>query len=108
MNSKLVSIVLPVYNGERYLEDAIESVLGQTYTNLELIIVDDKSTDDSLNIANKYRILDKRVRIIANEENIKLPKSLNKGFEVAQGDYLTWTSDDNIYYQEATGLLVIK
>lgn len=101
MNSKLVSIILPVHNGERYLEDAIKSVLSQTYTNLELIIVDDKSTDYSLNIAKKYQHIDKRVKVIINEENIKLPKSLNRGFEVAQGDYLTWTSDDNVYYQEA-------
>lgn len=101
MNLKLVSIILPVHNGARYLEDAIKSVLSQTYTNLELIIVDDKSTDNSLNIAKKYQLIDKRVKIIINEENIKLPKSLNRGFEVAQGDFLTWTSDDNVYYQDA-------
>lgn len=87
--SKLVSVILPVYNGEKYLEQSIRSVLDQTYENLELIIVDDASTDNSLYIAQNLAREDSRIRIITNSENLKLPKSLNKGFEDANGEYYT-------------------
>lgn len=85
---KLVSVLLPVYNGERYLEQSIRSVLEQTYENLELIIVNDASTDNSLYIAQNLAKDDSRIRIITNPENLKLPKSLNKGFENANGLYI--------------------
>lgn len=93
----LVSIVLPVYNGERYIAESIESCLNQTYSNIELIIVNDCSTDGSLEIAKSYVEKDSRVRIVNNEVNKKLPASLNIGHRVAKGDYVTWTSDDNKY-----------
>jgi glycosyltransferase involved in cell wall biosynthesis len=97
----LVSIVLPVYNGLRYLAKSIESCLKQTYHNLELIIVNDCSTDDSLAVAEAYATQDRRVSIINNETNQQLPRSLNIGFATAKGEYLTWTSDDNIYKPNA-------
>jgi len=90
-----VSIVLPVYNGERYLRDAIKSVLCQTFQDFELVIVNDASTDKSLDIANFFAKKDNRIIVISNIENKKLPASLNIGFSVARGEYLTWTSDDN-------------
>ncbi len=96
MESELISIVLPVYNGEKYLSKAIESCLKQTYSNIELIIVNDCSTDHSLIIANKYKEKDNRIVIINNTENKKLPTSLNIGHKEAKGDFITWTSDDNI------------
>jgi glycosyltransferase involved in cell wall biosynthesis len=94
----LVSIVLPVWNGQRFLASAIESVLRQTFGDLELIVVNDCSTDRSLEIAKQYAANDARVRILDNAENLKLPASLNRGFEVARGDYFTWTSDDNLLH----------
>ncbi|WP_164076257.1 glycosyltransferase family 2 protein [Flavimarina sp. Hel_I_48] len=94
--NNLISIILPVYNGEQYLKEAIESCLNQTYTNFELIIVDDCSTDATLEVAKKYSGKDHRVSIISNEVNKKLPASLNIGHHEAKGEYLTWTSDDNI------------
>ena len=94
----VVSIVLPVWNGEKYLEQALQSVLNQTYKNFELIIVNDCSSDSSLEIANKYAQSDKRIRILSNSLNLKLPKSLNVGFEAAVGKYYTWTSDDNLLH----------
>ena len=101
MNSKLVSIVLPVYNGEEYLAQSIESVLNQTYKNIELIIVNDNSSDNSLPIAEEFAKKDNRVKIISNKANLKLPNSLNVGFEAANGEYLSWTSDDNFYSLDA-------
>lgn len=96
IKKSLISIILPVYNGSRYLRESIESCLNQTYKDLELIIVDDCSTDSSLKIANEYSTLDNRVHVISNKINKNLPASLNIGHRIAKGKYLTWTSDDNI------------
>ena len=90
----LVSIVLPVFNGERHLGEAIESIVRQTYTQWELIVVDDGSTDSTPDVAQGYAEKDKRI-IYLRQENMKLPAALNTGYEAARGEYLTWTSDDN-------------
>ena len=89
-----VSIILPTYNGKKYIRDSIESIINQTYTNWELIIVNDCSTDDTQKIIEEYQQKDKRIIVINNEKNLKLPASLNRGFEEASGEYYTWTSDD--------------
>lgn len=93
----LVSIILPVYNGADYLSQSIESCLKQTYSNLELIIVNDASTDNSLNIAEEFAFKDRRVKIISNSINQNLPASLNIGHKNARGKFITWTSHDNYY-----------
>ena len=92
-----ISIVLPTYNGEKYIRESIDSVLAQTFTDWELIIVDDCSTDSTPEIIKEYAERDERIRIIHNEKNLKLPTSLNVGFREAKGKYYTWTSDDNVY-----------
>ena len=61
--NKMVSVVIPIYNAEKYLEQCIESVLSQTYNNIEVICVDDGSTDNSLLICNKYAQYDKRIKV---------------------------------------------
>lgn len=104
--SGLVSIVLPVYNGEKYLAESIESVVQQTYQNWELIIVDDCSTDSTPTIAKEYASKDPRIRYYRNKQNQKLPQSLNVGFSHSKGYYLTWTSDDNKYRPNAIEYLV--
>ena len=101
MKEDLVSIIMPSYNTGKFIKETINSVLNQTYNNWELIIVDDCSTDDTLSIANKYSSMDKRIHVIHNEVNKKLPASLNIGFRRAEGKYLTWTSDDNMYVSDA-------
>ena len=101
-----VSIVLPVYNGEQFLRESIESIIRQTYIDWELIIVNDCSTDGSLAIAEEYTKSDERIKIINNKENKKLPESLNIGFREAKGEYYTWTSDDNEYYPNAIEKMV--
>lgn len=98
---KKISVILPTYNGEPYLKESIESVINQTYPNWELIIIDDGSVDNTAEIAKAYAENDSRISYVKNEKNMKLPKSLNKGFALSRGDYLTWTSDDNIYYPQA-------
>lgn len=105
-SEKKVSVVLPTYNGEKYLAQSIESVLTQTYQNLELIIVDDCSTDGTPEIIRHFAEQDSRIRVIRNVENQKLPRSLNIGFRQAAGGYLTWTSDDNFYEDNAIEVMV--
>ena len=102
----LVSIILPVYNGERYLEESIESIINQTYSAWELIILDDCSDDRTSEIAKGYVEKDSRIKYIRNESNLKLPRNLNKGFSLSKGDYLTWTSDDNIFLPNALDKMV--
>jgi len=106
MEEKKVSIVLPVYNGAEYLAESIESVIAQTYANWELIIVNDCSTDDSIAIASDYAAKDARIKVFTNPQNLKLPKTLNAGFEHASGVYYTWTSDDNKYKPNALRIMV--
>ncbi|MBI4680860.1 MAG: glycosyltransferase [Nitrospirae bacterium] len=102
----LVSIVLPTYNGSRYLEQSIQSCRDQTYNNWELIIVDDSSTDDTPEIIARYSSIDERIRSIRHQRNSKLPKALNSGFSQANGVYLTWTSDDNCYRPSAIAEMI--
>ncbi|MBR6048855.1 MAG: glycosyltransferase family 2 protein [Bacteroidales bacterium] len=90
-----VSIVLPCYNGAGFLAQSIDSVISQTYTGWELILVNDCSKDNSLDIMQDYAAHDSRILIINNEHNLKLPGALNRGFQEARGKYLTWTSHDN-------------
>lgn len=102
--NKKVSIILPTYNGEKFLRESIESCLGQTYSNIELIVVNDCSNDSSLDIIQSFE--DDRLVVVTNEENQKLPRSLNIGFSKASGEYLTWTSDDNYYLPNAIEVMV--
>ena len=95
--NKLVSIVLPVYNGSDHISESVNSILRQTYQNWELIIVDDCSTDNTSEIIENFAKSDSRIHVLHNEQNLKLPMTLNVGFAEAKGDYFTWTSDDNMY-----------
>lgn len=95
----LVSIVLPVYNGEDYVALSIDSVLEQTYEKFELIIIDDGSTDSTSQILEEYAKVDRRIKIVC-QENLRLPKTLSKGFRMAKGEFFTWTSADNIMHKD--------
>ena len=104
----LISIVLPVYNGEKYLRESIDSILAQSFPYWELLIMDDCSTDSSSEIAKEYAKADPRIHYYRNEANLRLPKNLNKGFSLAKGNYLTWTSDDNRYKPQALEVMYNK
>jgi len=97
--STRVSIILPTYNGSRYIRQSIESCLNQTFRNIELIIVDDGSSDDIAGIVDGYR--DSRLKYLRHDKNLSLPRALNTGFRNCTGEYLTWTSDDNYYANNA-------
>lgn len=96
-----ISVVLPVYNGEKYVGRAIESILTQTHRDIELVVVNDCSTDNTQSVLQEYSAKDSRIVLIKNETNQKLPGALNIGFARATGDYWTWTSDDNLYHPDA-------
>lgn len=105
-NTPLVSIVLPTYKRAQVLPFAIRSVLAQTYSNWELIVVDDNSPDDTAQVVAAFA--DPRIRYVRNDPNLKLPRALNRGFSQARGTYLTWTSDDNLFGEQAIERMVAR
>lgn len=105
---ELISVVLPVYNGSRFLEESINSIISQTYNNWELLIIDDCSTDDTPMISKRFAEKDERIFYYRNETNMKLPNTLNRGFSLSKGKLLTWTSDDNYYYPKAFEIMKKK
>lgn len=103
--SNLVSIVLTTLNGARYIQQSIDSCLGQTYRDIELIVVDGGSTDGTVEILDHCN--DIRMRVIHQKDNAgKLPGALNLGLGVARGNYLTWTQDDCYYAPDAIEKMV--
>lgn len=93
----LVSVIMPVYNAEKYVEEAILSVLNQTYKNFEFIIINDGSTDNSLQILRRLQLTDKRIRLISRE-NYGLVTTLNEGITISKGKYLARMDADDICY----------
>lgn len=97
-NFPLVSVLLPVYNGEKYVSDTIKSILKQTYTNIELIIINDCSTDYSEEIILSFN--DKRIRYYKNVSNLKLIQTLNKGLVLSKGKYIVRIDADDIAHPD--------
>ncbi|MGN6194465.1 MAG: glycosyltransferase family 2 protein [Ginsengibacter sp.] len=96
--SPLVSVLMTAYNREQYISEAIESVLASTYTNFELIIVDDCSKDNTVKIASSYAQKDKRIQVYVNDKNLDQFPNRNKAAEYAKGKYIKYLdSDDKIY-----------
>lgn len=106
-HNPLVSIVLPTHNGGHYLDQAVQSCLDQTYTNWELVIVDDASTDDTPKRIARWLEADARIRSARHYRNRRLPAALNTGFARTSGELLTWTSDDNLYRRHALAEMVM-
>lgn len=94
-----VSIVLPTYNGSKYIRQSVESCLSQTHENIELLVVDDGSKEDIQEIVAAHK--DGRIKYFRHPKNLGLPLALNTGFKNSSGEYLTWTSDDNYYAADA-------
>lgn len=90
-----VSIGIPVYNGENYISQAIETLLAQTYTDFELIITDNCSTDATPDICQSYATLDSRVKYHRNETNIGASRNYNRCFELSNGKYFAWAAHDD-------------
>ena len=95
MNKSLVSVLLPVLNGEKYIQKAAFSILNQSYKELELLIIDDGSTDNSYQMCMKISDHDKRVKVFKNQNNLGLTKSLNLLINESSGKYLARQDADD-------------
>ena len=102
----LVSILMTAYNREKYIAEAIESVLASTYTNFELIIVDDCSNDKTVEIAKWYEKSDNRIKVYINEKNIGDYPNRNKAAGYATGKYLKYVDSDDMIYKETLATMV--
>lgn len=97
---KLVSFIMPVYNVKQYVLESIESVLSQTYPNIELIIVDDASTDGTYELVAENYMLDERVKLFKNDVNSKIVVTLNKALSYAKGEYIARIDGDDIAHPD--------
>jgi len=102
LNSQKVSVIIPVYNSEKFLKESLESVIHQTYSDVEIIAINDGSTDNSLEILKKY---ENKITII-NQKNMGLAEALNAGIKKMSGHWLKWLSPDDILYPNAIEILV--
>ena len=89
-----VTVLMPVYNGAEFIRESIESILNQTFTSFELLIIDDGSVDNSVDIIRSYK--DPRIHFILNKENVGLANTLNKGIELARGNFIARIDQDDI------------
>lgn len=105
MNDELITVIVPVYNTEKYVSKCIESILNQTYSNFQLIIVDDESSDRSLDICKKYAKTDSRIRIIENKHH-GLIHSRKTGLKYAEGKYIVFADSDDWY--DLNGLQIMS
>lgn len=94
MNNPRITVLMPVYNSERFLRESIESILDQTFQDFEFLIINDGSTDHSVDIIKSYK--DSRIRLVHNSKNIKLIATLNKGIRLAHGEYIVRMDADDI------------
>ena len=95
---RLISVILPVYNSEKYISEAIHSILDQTYANFELLLLDDGSTDNTLLIINEFQ--DERIRIFTSDKNYGIVHQLNKGIDNSQGEFIARMDADDISFPE--------
>ena len=105
MSKSKVSVIVPIYNSEQYLPICIESIQRQTYMNLEIILVDDGSTDNSLNICKEYALQDHRIKVI-HQENSGVSAARNVGIDLSEGEYVTFVDSDDELLENGISLLV--
>ena len=107
MDEKLVSIIIPIYNSEKYLKKCIDSILEQKYNNLEIILINDGSTDNSGKICDRLAIEDKRIKVIHKlNEGVSIAR--NKGLEMAKGEYIFFIDSDDYIDENIISLLKME
>lgn len=95
-NKPIISICVPTYNGEKYLEEALNSILSQTFNDYEVIIVDDQSTDNTIDISKKFSEKDQRIHCYQNKKNLGLVGNWNKCIELARGEWIKFVFQDDL------------
>ena len=103
----LISVIVPIYNAEKYLDVCIESILRQTHKNIQLILINDGSTDNSINICNHFKNIDKRV-LVFDKQNSGVSASRNLGLRVAEGDYIGFVDSDDFIEENMYQILLDK
>lgn len=104
-NTQLISVIVPIYNVEKYLDKCVDSILNQTYTNLEIILVDDGSPDRCPEICDKYAKKDKRVKVI-HQDNGGVSKARNRGLAIANGEWIMFVDGDDMLPNRAVEYLL--
>ena len=94
MDNNLISVIIPVYNVSIYLRQCLDSIINQTYTQLEILLINDGSTDDSLEICQEYALKDSRINVIS-QQNKGLAAARNKGLALASAEYLMFVDSDD-------------
>src|ERR1035437_8370385 len=102
-NKPLITIVTPSFNQGQFIEETILSVLNQTYKNIQYIIVDGGSTDQTMDVVNKYK---DKIDIIINEKDDGQTDAINKGFKLAKGELVGWINSDDMLYPECVEKIV--
>lgn len=106
MHNPLISIAMCTYNGERYIKEQLDSILSQTYTNIELIITDDKSSDRTVSIIKEYQARDKRIKLYENETNLGFLKNFEKAISLCSGEYIALADQDDIWKENKLELFL--
>jgi len=96
----LVSVIMPAFNSQEYISEAIESILKQSLRKFELLIIDDCSKDNTFKIAKRYAEKDKRIRVYRNEKNIKIARTLNKGIKLSKSNFIARMDADDVSNSE--------
>ena len=100
-----ISVIIPVYNTEKYLKECLKSVINQTFTDMEIICVNDGSTDSSKEVLEKYKKVDKRIKVIELQENRGLSYARNRGFDSSKGRYIYFLDSDDELERNAMEIL---
>lgn len=105
MENYLISIIVPIYNAKNYLDRCIQSLLKQTYQNIEILLIDDGSKDNSLEICNQYANKDERIKVI-HQDNRGVSKARNCGLQIAKGDYIGFVDSDDFIEEDMYQMLL--
>ena len=99
-HAPLVSIIMPAFNREKFIAEAIKSVLAQSFTNYELIVIDDGSTDRTLSVTNQFKS-DPRIKLVKNEKNLGIASTRNKALQMARGVYIAPLDSDDVWLRRS-------
>lgn len=98
--SPIVSVIVPSYNARNYIEQTIRSVIGQTMEDWQLLVIDDCSTDDTMELAKKIAADDPRIQVLRNEQNMGVAATRNRGIELSQGQYIAFLDSDDVWHEK--------
>lgn len=98
--NQLVSIIMPAFNSEKFISKSIQSILNQTYTNWELIIIDDASTDNTYSIIKSYSSNNPKIKVVKNQKNLGPAVSRNLGIDISQGEWIAFCDSDDLWNSE--------